>query len=456
MHKRLTKIVCTLGPASNTEDQIRQLVASGMNVCRINLSHGNYESHGAVIARVRAVSAALQVPVGILVDTSGPEIRTGDRKEPLLLKRNDVVVFCPTDKAPAESKEPVITVNHEFFAEDAVHARAILVDNGELGFELLEVTKDGLVRARALQEGKIGSRRHVNLPGARLSMPSLTDRDWEDIRFGCEQGAEFLALSFVRTAEDITAVRRFTKDFPVQPQIIAKIETQEALEDIEAIVEACDGIMVARGDLGAEVPFERLPAIQDELVTRCLDARKPVIVATHMLESMCEHPIPTRAEMTDVAHAAMTLTDATMLSGETASGKHPALAVEAMHKLLQATEEYLGRFTPTHSIALRSSTDVEVEGIIQLARDNKAAVILVEDESKEAVAALSNARSGIPVVVRTDDAEWRQRCSLLYGVFAFPVQGAIPASLQETPAVLVLSLPPNQKDGRRFKATVLK
>jgi len=418
MDIRLTKIICTLGPASGTGEHIAALADAGMNIARINVSHGTRREHTALLETIRIVNAERNVPVATMLDTRGAEIRTGDVQTPLQIRKGDTVLFAPHAQV-AHGDERIVTVNYDGFAGDVRETDRILLDNGELSFDILEIRDDGAVQARARESGTIGSRRHINLPGADIDLPSVTENDWDDIGFAAEQGVDFVALSFIRSAEEVEAVRAFLAKRKSSMRIITKVETAQAIEQLQSIVDASDGVMVARGDLGAEVPFERLPALQSEIVVRCSNAGKPVIVATHMLESMKEHPMPTRAEVTDVAHAASESADATMLSGETATGKHPVTALEAMHRILLATERHGARFTRTQSIPLRDDPyDARAQATVQLAHDTDASAILVFTRTGRTAMQISRFRPNVPIIACTHDAAVQRSLALFFGVFA--------------------------------------
>ncbi|MBU0766497.1 pyruvate kinase [Patescibacteria group bacterium] len=416
MDVRLTKIVCTLGPSSASSVQIRSLIKGGMNVARFNLSHGTHTDHARLIRIVRKINMKRSTPCGILLDTKGGEIRTGKKRTPLIIKKNDRVTFYPPScSAPDKGKS--IEVSYDSFYEDAEETDTILLDNGELSFDILSVDhQKGTVTARARGNGSIGDCRHINLPGADIDNPTMRARDWTDIDFAIKEKVDFLALSFVHSAEDITRVRNYLKKHNSTIDLIAKIETRQALSHLAEIIAATDAVMIARGDLGAEIPFENLPAIQDEIVQRCNNAGKPVIVATHMLESMKEHPIPTRAEMTDVAHAATTFADATMLSGETASGNHPTEALKAMDRLLLAAEKHLRISRRPPQLDIQEEHDVRAKSAVELAHDIHSQVIIVFTRSGATANQLSRFRPSVPIIACTNDSSVQRKLTLLYGV----------------------------------------
>lgn len=413
---RLTKIVCTLGPTSNSPEGIRALAKAGMNIARLNFSHGTVQSQQEVLQRVKAVNAEGEHTLGILLDTKGAEIRTGDVEEKIeILPGQDVLFSFDEVKNPEFT---VIRVNYKEFSEDVKKAECILVDNGETIFDIVEVRADATVHAKARDDGKIGSRRHINLPGADVSLPSLMPTDWEAIEMGCKEDADFVALSFIRRGDEIPEVREFIKKHGGRMQIITKVETRQSVADIEAIIRESDGIMVARGDLGAEMPFEKIPRIQNDIVDRCLRAGKPVIVATHMLESMIQNPLPTRAEVTDVFHAAETHADSTMLSGETANGQFPFKAPEVMARILVECEETMQRGSivesaPHHSDAMR---------IINEAKADDVAAIVISTDSEELPAAISALRPNMPIIVCSDNAKILRLLQLRFAIY--PVAGS--------------------------------
>ena len=337
---RQTKIVCTLGPASSTPEQIEQLAAAGMNIARLNMSHGDHASHLQVIQVVQKLNERLNHPIALLLDLQGPAIRTGDRPGHLSLEVGQEfhVTVGPTENP----EERTIHVDYQDMMHQLTVGDRITVDNGLINLEVLEVRERDL-RCRVLDGGVLGSRKHINLPGVRINLPSISDHDVADIRFAAEHDVDFLAVSFVRSAEAVRDARRTIAEAGGHPmRIIAKIENQEGIDNLDEIIDAADGIMVARGDLGVEVEFEMLPVVQRDMVRRCAIAGKPVIVATHLLESMIDSPMPTRAEVTDVANAVYEQVDAVMLSGETATGKYPVRCVSVLDRIARRIEKERG------------------------------------------------------------------------------------------------------------------
>ena len=339
---RRTKIVCTLGPSSSTTEQIDQLASAGMNIARLNMSHGDHASHLEVIRRVQALNERLEHPIALLFDLRGPAIRTGDRHGQLSLEvgQEFTVSVGPTE----DPEERTIHVDYQDMVRQLKVGDRITVDNGLINLEVLEVReRERDLRCRVLDGGVLGSRKHINLPGVRVNLPSITDQDAADIRFAADHHVDFLAVSFVRSAEAVHDARRVVAEAGGHPiRIIAKIENQEGIDNLDEIIDAADGVMVARGDLGVEVEFDLLPSVQRDMVRRCAIAGKPVIVATHLLESMIDNPMPTRAEVTDVANAVYEQADAVMLSGETATGKYPARCVSVLDRIARRVEKERG------------------------------------------------------------------------------------------------------------------
>jgi len=417
MHtSRRTKIVATLGPSAHTVSDIEKLAKLGVAVCRLNFSHGVHADHGKVIANIKAVQKQ-GYPLAIMLDTKGPEVRTGDVSSPIMVKKGEIVLFTHSPKK--KGKEQTVLVDYPSFAKDVRNARCILIDNGVLQFDVVKISGHD-VYAKATDEGRIGSRRHVNLPGTNVSLPPYTARDWADIRFGIEHGVDFIANSFVRKDEDVEALRTFLQKHKSHAQIIAKIETPQAVEDLDDIIAAADGIMVARGDLGAEVPYEDVPSIEEHIVLRCREEGKPVIVATHMLESMILSPIPTRAEVTDIAFASFLQADSTMLSGETASGKHPFKSVEVMDRVLRRNEMQSAGNTDEGMLRpLFQGTELHREqahAASVLASTMNADAILVMSRSGRTARAVSACRPEVPMHVFTDTAATLRQLMLLWGV----------------------------------------
>ena len=394
---------------------MRAMADNGMDIARLNFSHGDRAQHEGIIGSIAKINEMRDIPVGIMLDTKGAEIRTGDVQKPIVVSEGEEVLFSP-HPLPEENMT-VIEVSYDGFSKDVLETTTILIDNGEISFDILDTRSDGSVLARALQNGEIGSRRHVNLPGADIDLPSITESDWKDIAFGAERNLDFIALSFIRNADEVHAVRKMLRDMNSSSKIIAKIETQKAVHNIQEIIDASDAIMVARGDLGADIPFEQVPGVQDEIVCRCKDASKPVIIATHMLESMIEHPMPTRAEVTDTAHAVATGADATMLSGETASGNHPVLALQAMKRIHKATEEHLSRLETIYDIHFHSAAEEEMNTAVLMAEKEKVDAIVLLTDTGRTAKHIAKFRPPLPIISFVTDQQTCNELLLVYGVY---------------------------------------
>ena len=368
---RKTKIICPMGPATESIEMLEKLANAGMNVARLNMSHGDHESHAKIIQAIQSLNKKLSHPIAVLLDTQGPEIRTGDMVNDLHLTEGDTISIVARGAEDVESSS--IHINYEDLINDVDVGDMITVDNGLINLEVLS-KEDRVMQVKVIDGGLLKSKRHVNLPGIRVNLPAITDKDRRDIEFGMQQGVDFIALSFVRQADDIHELRELLGDKADKIKVIAKLEDQEAITNMVDIIAAADGIMVARGDLGVEIPLEVLPRIQRRIIRTCAEMGKRVIVATHMLESMIENPIPTRAEVTDVANAVYEESDAIMLSGETTVGKYPVKCVEILDRISRSTESSRG---------LRFTDNLELEGDKQ--QIAMAAVNLAESISAKAI-----------------------------------------------------------------------
>ncbi len=336
---RRTKIIFTLGPATESEEMLEKLIRGGADIVRLNMAHATHEWTRKIVRRIREVSQRVGREVAIMMDIKGPEIRTGDLANPIQLAPGEIFDFTVQPGGDRTSNHEVrsVDVNYRDLVNDIQIGDTVLVDNGLIRLEVLE--KDAAhIRCRVLIPGQLSSRRHINLPGVRVNLPAFTEKDRADSLVGIEEGIDFIALSFVRAAKDVDDLRGFLHEHDSKARIIAKIEDQSAITNLDEIVCVCDGLMVARGDLGIECPFEELPIIQRRAVRACIAQGRPVIVATHMLESMISQPVPTRAEITDVANAVYERADCVMLSGETTVGKYPQECVQMLDKICRRIE----------------------------------------------------------------------------------------------------------------------
>src|SRR5579863_1846002 len=370
---RRTKIVSTLGPATDSAEMIGKLIDAGVNIFRLNMSHAPHDWVRRVVSDIRAASAARKKFIGIMMDTQGPAIRTGDLGVPLDLQPGQK--FTLTVRGERDLEQHSVDVNYENFVNDISVGDVVLIDNGAIEMKVLEKSGNK-VQCEVLTEGKLGSRRHINLPGVKVSLPALTAKDIKDVKLGLELGVDFFALSFVREARDLLQLRELFEGKKDPPFVIAKIEDQEAIKNLEAIVSEADGIMVARGDLGIEIPYEELPIVQRRIVKTCLRVGRPVIVATHMLESMITTPMPTRAEVTDVANAVFEQADAIMLSGETTVGKYPLKCVEVFDRIAQRIERSGGANYWEHA-ELSDARGKIAKGAVVMANELRANALVV-------------------------------------------------------------------------------
>jgi pyruvate kinase len=370
---RKTKIVATLGPATESPEMISKLIAAGVNVFRLNMSHGAHDWIRKIVATIRGEARAQGTFVGVLMDTQGPSIRTGDL--PAALDLHPGQKFTLTVRGEKSEELHSVDVNYDNLINDINVGDTVLVDNGEIEMRVLS-KKNNKIECEVLTRGTLRSRRHINLPGVKVNLPALTSKDLADIALGLELRVDFIALSFVREAKDIQQLKAIIENASYRPLIVAKIEDQEAVKNLHEIINEADSAMVARGDLGIEVPYEELPIIQRRIVKICLKSGKPVIVATHMLESMIDNPYPTRAEITDVANAVFEQSDAIMLSGETTVGKYPLKCIEVFDRISKRIEKS-GGANYQHAAELTTDRQRLVKSGIVMANETKAAGVLV-------------------------------------------------------------------------------
>jgi pyruvate kinase len=362
-----TKITFTLGPATESEEMLEKMIMAGVDLCRLNMAHAKHEWIRLVVRRIKSTCDRIGRHIAIMMDVKGPEIRTGDVAASFMLEAGQLFDLVTDAGTPAEDGVGHVTVNYRDLPKDVLVGKPVLVDSGLIRMDVVE-THEGRVRCKVTVGGKMSSKRHINLPGVKVNLPPLTQKDRHDIEVGIEEGVDFYALSFVREADDLDLLRRFLTERESKAKIIAKIEDQSAIANLDEIIAAADGLMVARGDLGIECPFEDLPIIQRRAVQQCIMHRKPVIVATHMLESMIHSPVPTRAEVTDIANAVLEQADCIMLSGETTTGKFPLECVETMKRIADRLEES-GQFHPAPPLPLKTSKDKLLASAARLAQD---------------------------------------------------------------------------------------
>jgi pyruvate kinase len=411
---RKTKIICTLGPATEKTEVLRQLIQKGSDVFRLNMSHATHAWVRDIVPRIRLLAKKAGRPVALLLDTQGPAIRTGDLKTNLRLKPGDILEFTICG---AKSKERYsVDVNYHGFAGDVRVGDTILVDNGLIKLLVLGKRKNR-VRCKVLTRATLGSRRHINLPGVHVNLPSLTRKDLADISLGVEVRADFIGLSFVREKSDIAQLRKLLSRKKSRAQIVAKIEDQLAVRSIDKMIESADVIMVARGDLGIECPMEDLPIIQRRIVKNCLRLGKPVIVATQLLESMITNPLPTRAEITDVANAVFEQADALMLSGETAIGRYPVECVEVLRRVAMRIERSGGAGYAEKALLenIRQKMVASAVALANSLQDSKLVVFTLQGRMARYASHLRPQRA--PIFAFTPSEEVYRQLALYWGTF---------------------------------------
>ncbi len=418
---RRAKIVATIGPASSAPDVIEHLIAAGVDVARLNFSHGRHEEHAEVIGHVRAASRRLRRPVAILQDLQGPKIRTGRLKAGkagVALRRGTEIVI--TTGCEVVGDDALVSTTYRHLARDVRPGDRLLVDDGLL--ELRVISTDGVrARCEVLEGGVLGEHKGINLPGVALRTEALSEKDRTDLAFGHAHDVDYVALSFVRSPEDVHACRAEMERLGRVVPIVAKIEKPEAIEHLDAIVEAADAVMVARGDLGVEIRPERVPSLQKDIVRRCNAAGRPVIIATQMLNSMIEHSRPTRAEASDVANSIWDGASAVMLSGETASGQHPVAAVEMMDRIVRSSEEDAGpcapaRGAPGQRAGHGPAPRVVAVAAVRAAQEAGAVAICCFTVGGTTARLLAHCRPHVPVIAFSPDQAIRRRLALYWGV----------------------------------------
>lgn len=426
----LTKIVCTMGPSSNSISILKEMMNAGMNVARLNMAHGELSDHTGRIALVREAASQASKVVAVMMDIKGPEIRIGTLEESSYeLKTGDKLTLTSRSVTGTGT---CVAVNYEDMPKVVEPGSKVLIDDGliELRVEQIEDTE---IHCTVLNGGPLKPRKGVNLPGIRTTLPGVTDRDIRHIAFGVEEGVDMIAVSFVRKAEDILQVRQLLEDAGAgHIQIISKIENEEGVENLDAIIEVSDGIMVARGDLGVEIPAEDVPMIQKEMIQKCNLAGKPVIVATQMLDSMQINPRPTRAEVSDVANAVLQGTDAIMLSGETAAGKYPLESVRMMAMIAQRTEstiDHAEQFQSKLTVPTSSVTEVISQAVVSSSLQLEAKAILTPTESGFTARMVSKYRPSAPIIAISAHDYVLKRLTLVRGVI--PVKGESHASTDD-------------------------
>lgn len=414
-----TKIVCTIGPASESENILKELFLNGLNVCRLNFSHGSHEEHKKRIDNIKKVREELNMAIGIMLDTKGPEIRLGDFKDNTIeiIEGN---IFTLTTK-DILGDENIVSISYEGLPNDVEEGTRILIDDGLVELKVLEIVDGTDIKCIALNNGTLKNHKGVNVPNVKINLPAVTKKDVDDILFGIENGIDFIAASFVRKASDVLEIRKILEENNADfIEIISKIENQEGVDNIDEILAASDGIMVARGDLGVEIQTEEMPLVQKELIRKSNLVGKPVITATQMLDSMMRNPRPTRAEVTDVANAILDGSSAIMLSGETAAGKYPVESVKTMYNIATRTEDSLNYgelLSSKVAISEVSTTNAIGKATCTTAMDLGASAIITATSSGYTSKAISKFKPKSPIIAATTSDSVMRRLSLVWGVY---------------------------------------
>jgi pyruvate kinase len=424
LNMRKTKIICTIGPSSQDEGIFKELVLGGLNVARLNFSHGTHEEHKEKIDTIKKVREALNASIAIMLDTKGPEIRLWDFEngQAELISGHE---FTLTSR-DVLGNEKIASVTYEQFAKDIKTGDIILIDDGLISLEVIEIIDETDIKCIVTNGGTIKNKKGINVPNVSINLPALTDRDINDIKFGIVQGIDYIAASFIRKAEDVISIRRILEEEDAgHIMIISKIENRQGVENIDEIIEVSDGIMVARGDLGVEIPAEEVPLVQRMLIKKCNDAGKPVITATQMLDSMIRNPRPTRAEVSDVATAIFEGTDAIMLSGETASGSYPVEAVKTMGRIslmIEKSLDYEEMLASKSSGSNHSITDSISYATCKSCLDLKASAIISATSSGYTAAAVSKFRPVAPIIAVTQSQQVMRKLALYWGVYPIEIE----------------------------------
>jgi len=418
-----TKIIATIGPSSRSKPVLRRMINAGMNVARLNLSHGSYEDHGKVIHTIRLLSKDMNKPVAILLDLQGPKLRTGKLKDgkPVLLKRNATISFT-TDKV--SGTQDLVSTTYTNLVEDVNKDETLLLADGLIKLKVVSKTKD-TVTCKVINGGVLSENTGINLPGCNVSAPCLTQKDKKDLGFGIESGVDYFALSFVRSADDLNLLKSVLQKKRSDIPVIAKIEKREAVDNLDEILEIADGIMVARGDLGAELRIEQVPTFQKRIIAKAIRANKPVITATQMLETMQDNPVPSRAEVSDVANAIFDGTDAIMLSGETATGKYPIEAVKMMTRIaVEAESTPFMKYNIEHEPSREELiTHAAAQSAVNVLHEVDGKAIISFSVSGKTSKLISKQRPCKPVYAFTPCVKAYNRMAMLWGI--------IPVSISE-------------------------
>jgi len=420
-----TKIVATIGPATSSYEQLKAIIKEGVDVCRLNFSHGSYQDHQPVIDNIRKINEELQTNICILLDLQGPKLRVGEMENGAVMLHENSIIEVTTERCIGSDKK--IYVNFDNLPTDVNPGERILLDDGKIELKVTETNKKNSIKAKVMVGGKLSNKKGFNLPDTRISIPSMTQKDLNDLKFGIENKVEWVALSFVRNADDIIFIKNIIELNDWKPRVVAKIEKPEACINIDKIIAVADAVMVARGDLGVEMPMEQVPVLQKTIVKKCIAAGKPVIIATQMMESMIVNPVPTRAELNDIANAVMDGADAVMLSAETSVGSFPLKAIEYMQKTIYHVENttnapYFKGVRPEASSATFLSDEILFTAV-RISDHLNANAIVGMTFSGYSAYKLASYRPKAPVFIFTTNARLLNTLSLIWGVRGYLYSG---------------------------------
>ena len=425
IYMRKTKIVCTIGPSTKDVEVLKQLILAGMNVARINFSHGDYEEQKVYIDAVKKAREEVDIPVALMLDTQGPEIRTGKlQQDQIELKAHDIFTLVNEEIIGNQEK---VSISYKELYKDIQIGSQILIDDGKIEMQVKEIDGQDIV-CEVTNGGILGNKKSINLPGTHVNLPSLKEKDIQDLKDACREEFDYIAASFIRTAEDVKAIRKVLDENDGKDiKIISKIENQEGIDNLDEIIKYSDGIMVARGDLGVEIPFYEVPIMQKKFIQKCNDAGKMVITATQMLDSMTENPNPTRAEVSDVANAIFDLTGAIMLSGETATGKYPVKCVETMHQIAVAVEDYI-KYWKRYTRRRHDMSNLDYEfklnySVTSTAMEMEANAILAYTETGNTPRMIASFLPACPVYALTSNEKTYRQLALTWNTTPILIKG---------------------------------
>lgn len=415
---RRTKIIATIGTRTESEEMLQKLAASGMNIARINMSHGDLKWYSLIIKRIKKISQQTMFPIGIMVDTQGPEIRTSANTE-FRLEEGDTFKIAVDSACDIQEGEKHTFIDYVNLIKKVKQGNIVLIDDGLIALEILKV-EPYHITCKVLNKGRLGKRKSINFPGIKLDLPAITQKDIECLKSVVKNGIDYVAQSFVRKREDVKQMRELLNSLGSSAMIIAKIENQEGVDNIDEIIDEANGTMVARGDLGVETPFEEIPIIQKNIVKKCIAAGKPVIIATHLLESMIENPRPTRAEVTDVANAVFEKADCIMLSGETTKGNYPVECVKTMHSIVKTVQSRLN-FEIPNGVKTKNVKEAITLGACINAENLDAKAIIVFSKTGKLLSLVTKKRPNINIFTFTDNEEIRKKLMVYWNTFPFKI-----------------------------------